>query len=346
MKNYRTFLLAFFMIYSLSSFAQSEDVDDVLKVGLNDVEILAQNYFRPLFDGFGYGFSNGWYNTAKPHKSLGFDITISTHFVKVPDSRKFFTIVDSDYNNVTLDPNQATDQTPTVFGPDQDGPTMNYNFTDPGTGINFAGSFEGWPGLGLKENIGFERIPTPTFQVGIGIIKSTDLIIRYIPNINTSFEDGKNKVGVFGLGIKHDIGQWIPGLKSIPLDVSLLAAFSGFNDTYTFDEINPGKKAKFDVDNWTVQLLVSKKVSVLTVYGGLGITSIKSRFNLLGKYELFDDSSSASLTYTDPISLNYKESTFKGTIGLRLKLGVFTLHSDYTMQEYNIISAGFGFAFR
>ncbi len=346
--KYLTILLLITLNLPLAK-AQSEeesDVEDILKVGLNDAEILAQNYFRPLFDGFGFGFANGWYNTAKPHKSLGFDFTISTNFVQVPQNMRYFTIREEDYNSITL-ANSSENTTPTMFGPDEEGPEMNYSFTDPETGINFTGSFNGWAGMGLKENIGFDRVPAPTIQLGVGVIKNTDLIIRYIPNIRVGLDDGENNTNMLGLGIKHDIGQWVKAIDKLPIDIALFGAFSGLNNTYVFDETaQVEKSARFDVDNWTAQLLVSKKISILTVYGGFGYTSVNSKFKLSGEYELEDENSGAVLTYTDPINFSYTNSTFKGTLGLRLKFGVFTMHGDYTIQEYNVISAGIGFAFR
>ncbi len=340
----KLFLIGIGLGFFLSAHAQEASIEDILKTGRADAATLAEHYFQPMFDGFGYAFSNGWYNTAKPHKSLGFDLTVTMNVARVPKSAKFFTIDESEYNSITLaDP--SNNQSPTVFGPDQPGPMMNYSFTEPESGYTFTGSFDGWRGVDLKQSIGFDIVPAPTIQAGVGIIKSTEIILRYTPNIKTKVENGNNKVGVFGVGLKHEIGQWIPGLKRVPIDISLLAAYSGLNDTYTFDAQNAAKKAIFDVDNWTVQLLVSKKVSVLTFYGGFGYTSIKSKFNLKGTYELTYNNL-PPLKWDDPISLNYKRGNYKGTLGMRLKFGVFTLHGDYTFQEYNIISTGIGVAFR
>jgi len=139
---------------------------------------------------------------------------------------------------------------------------MAYSHTDPITGYTFTRTFNGWPGIGLKEEVRFDRVPAPIIQVGIGQSKSTDLIISYIPEIQIS----DNRVSVFGFGLKHDIGKWIPGIKILPVDIAVLGAYSGFKNTFEFDETEPNNKSIFDVDNWTVQLFTSKKFSVLTVY--------------------------------------------------------------------------------
>jgi hypothetical protein len=56
-------------------------------------------------------------------------------------------------------------------------------------------------------------------QLGIGTFKKTNLIIRYTPSITYN----EFKTSMFGLGIKHDIMQWFPGLKRVPIDVAVLA---------------------------------------------------------------------------------------------------------------------------
>ena len=45
---------------------------------------LLESYFSPL-NGFGSGLNNGWYNTTKPHKPLGFDITFTLNTVNIPE---------------------------------------------------------------------------------------------------------------------------------------------------------------------------------------------------------------------------------------------------------------------
>ena len=43
----------------------------------NDASNFLESYFSPLFTSLGSGLNNGWYNTAKPHKLGGFDITFT-----------------------------------------------------------------------------------------------------------------------------------------------------------------------------------------------------------------------------------------------------------------------------
>lgn len=341
MKNTLRILATFlaFTFFSSSVYAQADDVKELLELGREDASLLAQGYLEPLFVGLGYGFSNGWYNTAKPHGTLGFDFNISFSMVAIPDEARTFTINPAEYNSIS---GVSQPESPTVFGRNEDGADVTYSYTHEETGSTYSGTMTLWPGLGLKEEIGFQRIPAPTLQLGIGIVKNTDLIIRYIPRMKF---DGY-RVGLFGFGIKHDVKQWIPGFRLVPIDVSILGAYSSFKNRYAFDEVNQANEALFTVNNWTAQLLVSKKLSVFTFYGGIGYQSVISHFDLKGEYELEGPTFGDPITFVDPIGLKYTKGAMRGTLGMRLKFGAFTMHGDYTIQKYNIWSAGIGLAFR
>lgn len=320
--------------------SQNTDFDSFLRGGAEDASILMQHYLEPIVVGFSYGMSNSWYNTAKPHKPLGFDLTISGNLTTVPSSMEYFTFDPSEYNNVTS--TGTTDQIPTIMGPrDENGAALTFNYDDGTVGQSISGSYSP-VGVGIKETVGLNVVPSPMVQLGIGTFKSTDLIIRYVPSLTF----GDFTTSAFGLGIKHDIKQWIPGLKEVPIDISVLGAFSGFNNTFDmsdqeFDGEN--QEASFDLNNWTIQGIVSKKISVLTLYGSIGYSDVNSSIKMSGTY-IIEDSTDPTETFilTDPIDFSYKENSMRGTLGFRLKFGFFTMHIDYTFQKYNIASAGIG----
>ena len=60
--------------------------------------------------------NGGWYNTAKPHKTLGFDLSVSLMATKVPKADEFFTFNNSDYTNFYY-ANGNSVSVPTMFGP-------------------------------------------------------------------------------------------------------------------------------------------------------------------------------------------------------------------------------------
>lgn len=299
---------------------------------------------EPIVVGFSYGMANSWYTTAKTHKPLGFDLTITANLTSVPSSKEFFTFDPGDYTNTAS--TGETNEIPTIMGPKQEnGSELTFFYTDELTGETIRGSYRP-TGLGMKEHIGYNVVPSPMVQLGIGTLKNTDIIIRYVPEITY----GDFKTSIFGMGIKHDIKQWIPGLRLVPIDIAILGAFSGLDNTLDMSEFEldgENQTAEFNVNNWTVQGIVSKKISFLTIYGSFGYSNVTSSLQMLGTY-VISDQTNPSLTFsvTDPIDLNYNENSFRATGGVRFKFGPMTLHCDYTWQAYHIVSAGFGFSLR
>ena len=109
------------------------------------------------------------------------------------------------------------------------------------------------------------------------------------------------------------------------------------------------REAVFNINNWTVQGIVSKKIAVLTLYGAFGYSSVTSNLLMNGTYIIEDEidpSLKQTFSVTDPIDLTYEENSFRVTGGLRFKFGPVTLHGDYTWQEYSIVSAGVGISVR
>jgi hypothetical protein len=316
--------------------------DGFLRAGVEEAEQLMGSYFEPAVLGFSYGMSNGWYNTAETHRPLGFDITISANIARVPAAQEYFNFKPGDYENVSIQGD--FDKIPTILGPNEP-LLLNYTFYDANSGATLNGSQE-ISGLGLKDEIGYNVVPSPMVQIGIGTFKNTDLMIRYMPNL--SF--GDFSTCAFGFGIKHDIKQWIPVVRRMPFNLSIMAAFSGLDNRWDLTDLNvPGEnqEALFDINNWTVQALVSKKISVLTLYGGFGYSSVSSCLALNGTYRIEDGQRpDISVTYKNPLNITYEEGSFRATAGMRLKFGIFTLHSDYTFQKYQIFSAGLGFTFK
>ena len=78
------------------------------------------------------------------------------------------------------------------------------------------------------------------------------------------------------------------------------------------------------------------------VQGVAGSLSSASAMNL-GKRSINATNGAA---VTNPIALKYDEGSYDFNIGTRLRFGVFAIHADYTVGEYNMVTAGFGFNFR
>ena len=98
--------------------------------------------------------------------------------------------------------------------------------------------------------------------------------------------------------------------------------------------------------------MVGLNFPIINFYGGIGYSGGSSTFKMKGTYELEYNTSQPApnnkktQVLTDPINLDFDASGLKATVGTRLSLGFFKLFADYSLQEYNTISAGLAFSFR
>jgi hypothetical protein len=318
--------------------------DELIKGGGEDMSTYMGYYVEPFVNAFGTGIANGWYNTAAPHETLGFDLTVYGSFVSVPDEELFFTFLESDYNNLSLFSGGSADL-PTMLGGETTVELVS-TYTDSQSGQTVTSAPFAAPN-GFGEDLPTNYVPVPMLQLGIGIPKNTELIVRYAPVVSNNDLD----LTFFGIGLKHDIKQWIPGIRTLPFDLSVLVGYTNldmkvFLNSSDVIQGSDNREGIFDVTALTFQALVSKKVSVLTVYGGIGYNSVKSNFAMKGDYTIPTDVPGVGFGVSDPVNLDYTLNGIRATVGLRVKLAVFTLHTDYTIQEYNTITCGLGISVR
>lgn len=182
-------------------------------------------------------------------------------------------------------------------------------------------------------------VPVPVANLGISLPKGTDIKIRYIPNIDLG---DVGQLGLYGIAVHHDIKQHIAGLKKLPISLSALVGYTKFTSQLVIDDADPAnvQAANFGVSSITIQVLISKEIKVLTIYGGVGYDIGKASTNLKETYDI--DGSAGSQTITNPVDFSLSTSTARLTAGLRLTFGPVTFHGDYTLQKYPAITAGFG----
>jgi len=62
-----------------------------------------------------------------------------------------------------------------------------------------------------------------------------------------------------------------------------------------------------------------------------------SELDVLGEYEVRPGE-----VLVDPINSSSRYKNLKATVGLRIKLAIITLHGEYSFNQYNLLTAGFG----
>ncbi len=343
--------------------AQIGGMGKLLQVGLEDAEKLTAAYIAPFANGFGATMNSGWYNSAKTHKLLGFDLTFTTSVAFIPANAKSFDVAGlglSSFAEITS-PGSIS---PTVAG------AKNADLV----GLRYTREVLGAPTtlveFDLPKGTGLGFIPAPMLSLGLGLIKDTDVKFRYIPTIGLR---DYGDLGLWGIGIKHGLKQWIPVLRKIPVfNLSLQGGYTQFNLGSNLDfKPNPSwddrttginfDKQRFDltVKSYTANLLVSADIPVITVYGGLGISSTTTNLAFKGYYPIpdLDDTtgevfiSNETIGGKDPLNISIKNKSGSAVLprlnaGFKLKLALITIHADYTYSDYSIVTAGLGISFR
>lgn len=347
-------LLILFIASAHKAYSQLSDLGSMMAGGAKDAQTLLQPYLSPAVNAFGAALAGGWYNTAETHKTGGFDLTITVSAAIVPKDYKSFLIDTSMLDILDLaDPNDNLSQT--IAGSKTEGPMMIYNHEG-----------HAQPVFRMPKGVNTRWIPAPMIQAGVGLIKNTELIIRYVPNIKVS----GHEFGLWGIGGKHDIKQWIPGLKKLP--VLQLSIMYGYTRLHTFIDIDVdegdinaeglpsdepytwnNQYLKMVTQSQTANLLIGAKFPVISLYGAVGFVTTKTNLKLTGEYpSIYLDGGIPTVhAMTDPIDMEMKNQDGSITkprfnAGFRLKMSVITLHCDYSWANYSVVTAGLGISIK
>jgi len=331
------------------SFAQS-DVADLLKFGTNDANKLIEAYVNPYAKTLGVGLNNSWYNTAETHKLWGFDLAFTVSAVKISGSDKTFDVNALGLTNSRV--SSGSSLAPTAAG-DGEGIDLDIYNND---GSSYVST------LRTPGGYGADFIPIPMMQASFGLMPHTDVIGRWVPIVRYNIEDDRGKVGLWGLGMKHNFKESLPFIRHLPFDASVFLGYSkisaetgvsfgysNFNvatpDGYVQDE---NQKGDTKTSTFKYGVIVSKKLSVITFYASASGNKSKSTFDLLGRYPVGadDDGTINYADIPDPINIDIKNSYFAVDAGFRLKLAFFSLFASVAKADYMSYNAGLSFGLR
>ncbi len=369
MRNLKILTLCFSLasITFLSS-AQLKEVD-FIKGGIGDAQILFEEYLTPYANAFGADLNAGWYNTAKPHKLGGFDVTVTLNTAWAPDAARLVDLTELGLDATIIGPSPMA---PTVAGKRMnDRPELAYYADYPGNPLDpiEIARYE------VPNGTGVNIIPLPMAQIGIGLPWGTDVTVRFLPELDLG---NSGKIGLWGVGFKHSILQHIPLAKRIPiLEASIQG---GYTDLNTHADVNfqPVGYDILDVPNfffddqnitlgvkaWTANFVVSQTLPIITFYQAIGYSNSTTSLILAGNYPVNRlETSGANIgkvivdydpnnldgdgVVENPIDIEIQNSKdLRLNAGFRIKLGVLTFHFDYTKANYSVFTSGIGISFR
>lgn len=346
--------------------AQFDDAGEILRSGTNDANLLLQEYLKPFANGFGADLNSGWINSARPYGTLGFDLRISAGVAIVPTGDRSFNVDELSFENLERVGGPAEAQT--AFGEDVAGPEMGIFGTNPVTGLR-----QEITRFTMPEGTGYPFVPAPMIQATVGIVKDTDVSLRYMPTVTV--ED--INTSLFGFGVKHGLNQWLPGGSVLPVDLSVQLGYTKLTSDFGF-EVNPeegqdiynpyagnpslweGQSIDMEATGFTGNILVGKNLPIISVYGGIGFQSSEMTLNSPGSYpvtvfnEDYDPLDGSEETrekiierLDEPINLSFDGSnSIQALAGFRLRLSLLTISGSYTLSNYPVANIGFGLSFR
>lgn len=330
-----------------------------LSSGLEDANAVIHSSAGPILETIGNNFSNGWYNTAEPLNKWHFDFRLIATASFAPVSKQSFNLGGMNLHHIRPAPG-APDKIPTLFGEENSAAQFEIYASDAdGNTYSYAATYD-VPVLGIK------FFPALTPQLSFGLPKNTEIMIRYLPSYAFSTQSISDfTLQTWGIGVKHDIKQWIPGIQHLPFHLSLLASYTRADVTFkgplftpediydnTSQDIisnpSPGnytlQKLTFESSSWQIRAIISKKLPIITPFGAIGLTGYTSRLGADGPYPVVSLNASEELYMTeivDPINVKVNNVQFGFTGGVRVKLSIVSLTIAGTYAPGNYSSATF-----
>jgi hypothetical protein len=302
---------------------QVDEIDDLLRGGTEDARFLVDSYLAPGVTGFEAGLSTGWGGSASTHGRFGFYLHVVASLTRVPDDDRTFTIRPGDLERFAVEPTGIS-ASPTVAG-DEDVPTYELRLPSGET-------------VEMPEGSGFSFVPVPLIEAGVGVGRATDLMLRLVPP--TNIED-YGELSLLGLGAKHGLNQWLPGGEELPVDLAASFQYTRFRLNAVLDE-EDDQDLDGDTDAWSLNVLVGKRLPVVSVYGGLGVETSSTTLSLLGTYDVEDEQGTAR-PVEDPLDVDFgHDATLRGLAGLQLRAGAVRLFVEGTLSTYSSLTAGLG----
>ena len=264
----------------------------------------AKEYSKPLATFFGTYFNSGTYYSADLPTTFQFKFSIVGMYSFITDGQKSFT------------PN------PGIEGYSTSGSTSTF--------VGEKGSYYIGPGGFLAYPGGFNvsSVPSGIYQAA-GSFYGTELMLRFFPSIKIS----DLKTGLWGVGLKHNISQWIPGL---PFDLAVQLLYNSFGLEYDGDD--PTSYIKMDSKNFAINAHASKTFEeMFIVYGGLQYESSSMDLGYFFKdpnelYPTIKDTRQSTSVDGDNV--------FRFTAGGAVKLGVVVFNLDFNITSMFTISGG------
>jgi hypothetical protein len=365
MKSIFRFAIAVICVLAfVGSIATAQDLQQQLAKLGHDAAV---GYITPILSGWGNDLNSGIYYSADLHDVLGFDVGVKFAMSKFTDADKTYSL---SIPSMSVDPSVLGISSVFISGvgnvPIPTGTKLILT-----SGVNYPSSITANSAVGAKDetivntvggstavisssnpilnnqhialpngaqqilalpggfDIGTMGVPLAMPQLDLGLPFGLEVMLRYIPTIKTG---DVGKFNYMGFGVRYSISQWLP---LFPVDIAAHFMTQKMNFKSTTDaDIFSAKATAFGLE-------VSKKLFILTLYGGF---QLESSTLTLADFQGY----SAELGQTVTVPGFEVKGTDKSrfTVGARLLLLFINVHAEYSVAKNPVIALGVGISLR
>lgn len=354
----RVLMCIFFITISFNSIsAQISDAGVILRAGAADAELVLTEYLRPAAEGFSSGLNSGWFSKAGANRLFGVDISFNVSAAFIPNSLKTYDFAALNTEKLQLQ-NPTQNMVPTLFGPETE------------TGVRLVENVNGVPTtvfeFDLPGGIDFDYMPGIMGQITVGTILNTDISLRFIPEV--TFRKDTGSISLFGLGVKHELTQWLPLSMAIPFDISVAGGYTTLlaeGDSKGPPPSGQNIRNDYPDSHWDNQnirmrsygsnynLLVGKSVPGFSIYVGVGYEESHTRLSANGNYPIVETDPQITNpnqlkieSLEDPLDFRIDGRNYTRYLaGVRFKLVILTISAEYTYTDMPVGNIGVGFSF-
>ena len=266
---FKNSLTAFLFTITIYSNAQTFNIADIRDI-VSDLTGITDSYFTPAAEGVAHQTSNGWFSTAKIEATpWRLTASLQGNMLFIPNKQRSFLIDENQFRNLEIVGSQTTAQAPTSIG---------NNNTVQLEGTIGTDMFDFETPEGINEEIFWHG----QLQLGLTLPYKSEVLVRYAPRVSISDVNYQS----YGLGIHHNLSQWIKAIDESSWNFSTLVFFSKFDIKTSFDDIDfilgNVNGVESDSNAFGLNFIGSKSYSNLTFTGALNFTVGDYKYSLGG----------------------------------------------------------------
>jgi hypothetical protein len=295
-------------------------------------ESVIDKYYSPINKIVYTSATGAWYNNAKNHKPLGFDVMVNIAYMPVPNNKfEFYT------EHVASDEGSL----PTVLSDKSAYLLSSYG------GDSYA--------MLLSQEKTINSHFTSNISANLGLFKGSEIAVKYM----IPFTNFYGKSTSWGLGYKNDIFETFNISVPPVFATSVLFSYSNYkikqvqyyNESISSNSILPvinkteDKYLKINNDIFMLAPVFGVNMPVISFYGSVGIIFVKRNYKFYGEYLVREDDS-IILRDNFEVKSQINKSAVRYNAGARLRLGLIAINIDYNYTGYSLYNLGLGITLR